>query len=486
MHEPWYKTAKWRVFLPLGLSYFVVVLSTALAFLLLSPIADHFGVSLAAVGWVVIIEGLVIAALLLPVGGLADSLGRRRVLVGGLALFAAGSIFTGLAPSFALLITGRLVMSFGNTMIQAVGTGLVVAAFPPEERGIAMGAQTTAVAVGGASGPLLGGFLLRFLDWNTLFHLLAIPTVIAIVAALIFLPDDADDLAAIASDRFEDYGGAVLSAAAVVVLIVLISNPFSLALTSVVTLFGAAAFVVLAATFVRWELRHRQPMMQLRLFENGPFRMAVVLRFFGFISSAAPRILLPVFLLSVRGASNVVTGLVLALSSAGIGVSAQVAGRLYDRIGPRLPSIAGLIVQAASCVGLAFATTSAPVWVFMVLAFVFGCGQSQWNVTNNSVMMGATSRQSLGVVGAFTNLARTLGSVVGQALAASVVAGVMARQGFDIPLGDVTDVPGATTAFVDGWTLAFLLSAALLAAAGVIGLRLPHGRPEELAATVRQ
>jgi len=462
---------------PLGLSYVVIVLSTALAFLLLSPIAEHFDVSLAAVGWVVIIEGLVIAALLLPLGGLADSFGRRRMLIAGLAMFALGALCSGLAPTFALLIVARLIMSLGNTMVQAVGTGLLVAAFPAEERGIAMGAQTSAVAVGGASGPLLGGLLLRSLDWSTLFLLLAIPAVITVAAAVWLLPSDEVD-ETVLEGSFTDYAGAALSATAVVTLIVVISNPFKVALGSAFTVVGAIAFVVLTAVFVRVELRHRQPMMQLRLFANATFRTAVLVRFLGFVGGAATTILLPVYLLSVRGESNVMTGLVIALSALGRGLSAQVAGRLYDRIGPRSPTIVGLVVQIACSLGLASASASVSVWVFALLSFVLGAGQSQWNVPNNSAMMGATSRQSLGVVGAFTNLARTMGSVIGQAAAAALVAGVMTRQGFDIPLADVNEAPGASGAFVDGWAVAFVVSAAIVAVAGVVGLRLPHGRPE--------
>lgn len=463
----------------MGLAYVVIVLATSLAFLLLSPIAEHFDVSLAAVGWVVIIEGLVIVSLLLPIGGIADSIGRRRVMVGGLVLFAIGTLCAGLSPSFALLIVARLVMALGNTMVQAVGTGLLVGAFPPEERGIAMGAQTTAVAVGAASGPLVGGLLLRSLEWNTLFLLLAIPAVLSAISAFVFLPADNDDPDTAANDRFDDYVGASLSASAVVVLIVLISNPFGISFASIFTLAGWALFGVLATAFVRWELASPNPMLQLRLFENPTFRTAVIVRFLGFVSAAARSILLPVYLLSVRGFSSSMTGLVLALNAVGFGLSAQVAGRLYDRIGPRWPTTAGLALQAACACSLAFATTSTPLWILALLALGFGLAQSQWNVPNNSAIMGVATRRSLGVVGAFTNVARTLGSVLGQALGAAIVAGVMARQGFDIPLGDVGKVADAASSFIDGWTAAFLAATALAVIAITIGLRLPHGRPEQ-------
>ena len=99
-------------------------------------------------------------------GRLADIVGWRRVHVTGLVLFGAGAVLTALAPSFPLLIVARIVMAAGNAMGQSVGTAMVVAVFPPRERGMAIGSQTTAVAIGGASGPIVGGLTLQVLPWR--------------------------------------------------------------------------------------------------------------------------------------------------------------------------------------------------------------------------------------------------------------------------------------------------------------------------------
>ncbi|MGB5759693.1 MAG: MFS transporter, partial [Acidimicrobiales bacterium] len=107
----WWRQSKWRAFLALGSTYLIIVLATSFSFLALPSISEDFGVTLRAVGWVVITESLLIAALLLPLGGVADAVGRKRVLTAGMVVFGFGTLFTGLAPTFALVIAARVVMA---------------------------------------------------------------------------------------------------------------------------------------------------------------------------------------------------------------------------------------------------------------------------------------------------------------------------------------------------------------------------------------
>lgn len=468
---------KWSSFAAIASSYTTIVLATSMAFLVLSAIADEFNVTLGAVGWVVIVESLIISALLLPIGGIADTIGRRRVLTTGLAIFGVGAILTGLAPTFALLIVARVVMAIGNTFIQAIGTGLIVASFPPEERGIALGAQTTAVSIGSALGPLLGGFALQFLDWKTLFLLIAVPAALSLAAVLLLVEPDAPRTPRTSSVSFDRIGG-VLSALAITTVVLTINNPFAQSWLSPTIVGGAVVGAALLAAFIRWELRRPNPMLELRLFAERVFRLAVIVRFLGFTSSATAMFLLPIFLLSYRDVEPGKVGLILAVLAVGTGASAQLSGRMYDRAGPRLPTIIGATLMLAASVALAFLSDATDLVAIGMIAAAFGIGVGLWNVPNNSAMLGATPPESFGVGGAFTNVTRTIGSVLGQAVAATTVVAVMAHQGFDIPLGELGDTPGAGLAFVDGWQVAFLVAAAFAAATLAVGIRLPTGAPE--------
>ncbi len=477
----WWRQQKWRAFLALGSTYLIIVLATSFSFLALPSISDDFGVTLRAVGWVVITESLLIAALLLPLGGVADAIGRKRVLTAGMVVFGFGTLFTGLAPTFGLVIGARVVMALGSALIQSVATGMLAAAFPPEERGLAIGAQTTAVAVGSAVAPLVGGIALQVLAWNTLFLLLLVPVVASLLSVRSLIEPDLDGggrrsaAGGRANARSFDHLGGLLSALTVVVLVLTINNPFALPWLSPGVLAGAAVAAGLLVAFIRRELSIDNPMLQLRLFAIPLFRNAVLVRVLGFIAATTNLLLIPVYLLSARDVSAGLAGLLISALALGMGISAQVSGRLYDRVGPRLPSVLGLVLQVGTAGTLAFATESTPLPVVAVVAFLAGVAMALWNVPNNSAMLAATPAASLGVGGAFTNVTRTVGSVIGQALATAVVAGVMAAKGFDIPLGELSDTAGAELAFISGWRVAYLIAAGLSAITLMAALRLPTG-----------
>lgn len=468
---------KWRSFAAIASSFTTIVLATSMAFLVLSAIADEFDVTLRAVGWVVIVESLIISALLLPIGGLADAIGRRRILTTGLAIFGIGSLFAGMAPSFALLIAARVIMAVGNTFIQAIGTGLVVAAFPPEERGLALGGQTTAVSIGSAMGPLIGGLALQVLDWKTLFLLIAIPATLSFVAVILLVEPDEPRATNGGDASFDGVGGA-LSATAITALVLTINNPFAQPWTSPSIIGGAAVAVIVLALFIRWELNHPKPMLELRLFTVRVFRDAAILRLVGFVSSTTTLFLLPIYLLSYRDVASGSAGLILAILAFGTGTAAQLAGRLYDRVGPRLPSVIGAIMMLAGCVALAFLSATTSLVLIGVIVAALGIGTALWNVANNSALLGATPPEAFGVGGAFTNVNRTIGSVLGQAIAAALVAAVMSNQGFDVPLSELGESAGARQAFLDGWRFAFLVAAGFAATTLLVALRLPSGPPE--------
>ena len=474
----WWQQSKWRAFVAIGPTYLIAVLATSFTFLALPAIAEEFGVTLRAVGWVVILESLLIAALLLPMGGLADSIGWRRVLFGGMVVFGLGSLLTGLAPSFAVVIGARVVMALGNTLVQSVGTGMLAASFPASERGLALGAQTTAVAAGSALAPLIGGAGLELLPWNALFLLLLVPIGLSLAAILLLLPDDRTHRL-VAGGRPFDRVGALLAALAVTALVVVVNNPLALPWRSPAVIGTAVVAVVLLVGFIRWELRVATPMLDLRLFALPVFRNAVAIRVVGFSAAATSMLLLPIYLLSARQVASSLAGLLIALWALGMGISAQVSGRFYDRAGPRPPSMIGLVLQTVVMLVLASADRSTSLVVIGAFAFLGGVAMAMWNVPNNSAMLTSTPPSSFGVGGAFTNVTRTVGSAVGQALATAVVAGVMAGQGFDIPLGELRDTPGAPGAFIDGWQLAYVIGAVITLVTFLFAWRLPSGQAEQ-------
>ena len=254
-----------------------------------------------------------------------------------------------------------------------------------------------------------------------------------------------------------DWGGAVLSASAIVLLVLVINNPLALSWTSPLILGGLALVAGLLWAFVRWELRSAEPMFELRLFRNTVFRLAVLTRLLGFMGTTATRFLMPIYLISLRGLEEGAAGGVLFLLSFGMGLAAQASGQLSDRFGERPFSVLGFAVLLATSVPMVLFDAGTELLLVMLVLFVNGLGMGLWNVPNNSLIIGSVPISSLGVVGAFTNLTRNVGNVTGQAIASGVVVAVMATNGFDIPLSDIADSAAASDAFVEGWRAAYIL-----------------------------
>ena len=453
---------KWTAFIAIGISFVTQVLSQSMVFVALSDIADDFGVTLRAVSWVVIAQALTISALMMPAGRLADMIGWRRVHLMGLVVFGGGAMCVALAPTFGLLIAARVLMAAGNSMGQSVGTAMAVAVFPPQERGTAIGSQTTAVAIGGASGPMVGGLVLQVLPWEALFWMVQIPIAIAFVAGYFLLTEERLGQPRDAQRVPFDYVGATISVVAISVFVVVVNNPLAMSWTSPALLGGLVAVAVLFAWFIRWELGHRAPMVDLRMFAERVFSMAIMARFLGFLGATVTILMAPIYLISLRGMDTAAAGAVLFLGFVGMGVSAQATGRLSDRFGPRRFALGGYVIMMTTALLFSLLTNATPTWAVALLLLINGLGMGTWNVPNNTMIIGATPTSRLGVVGALTNLVRNVGNVVGQAVAAGVVVAVMAAQGFDIPLSEVRETAGASAAFFDGWRAAYWMAALFL------------------------
>ena len=445
---------------------FTMVMSFSIVFIALNSIAEDFGESLRAVSWVIVAQSLTISAVMLPLGRLADIIGRKKVHLIGQALFIAGAIFAAFSPTLGILIFARVIMSVGSAMGQAVGTAIILSVFPSSERGKAIGSQTTAVAIGGAAGPIIGGVLLQWWSWQSLFIVMAIPMAIAFVWSYIVLDESRISQSIQGKRPPYDWIGAGLSASAVTVLVVTINNPFAVSWISPLIVGGSALTAALLAAFVYWELRNPAPMLDLRMFKNIVFALAIATRWLGFMGTTATRFLMPIFLISFRGMSEGSAAGVLFVSAVGMAIAAQTSGRLSDRFGARWFAVMGFGVIVATSLGFAFITGETALWWVMVVTFANGLGMGLWSVPNNTTILGAISRSRYGVVSALTNLTRNVGNVTGQAVASAIVVGIMAADGFDIPLNEINVTPGAGDSFLSGWKIAYF---------GVVGFALAGG-----------
>lgn len=463
----------WKVFWTVAIALFAMVLDFSIVFLALSSIADEFGVTLRAVTWVVISTSLTVSAIMLPLGRVSDITGRKKFHIVGMALFVAGALFAFTAQSLGMLIVARLVMAIGSAMGQAVVFAIIVGVFPARERGKALGMITTAVAIGSAAGPIIAGPVIQEFGWRAIFLFTAVPTGCGIIAAIFVLDDLRIGSAVRKIGAKYDYLGAILSALALSTLILTISNPAAFDWISIPIIGGGILSIFLFAALIWWELRIPDPMLNLRFFKNSTFSWSTSTRFLAFLGGSATFFLMPIFVQSFMGYDQRSAGMIMFVGAVGMGSASQFSGRLSDKYGFRVFTFMGIGILVVTNAVFAFFVADTSLWIVGPMLFLNGVGMGLWMAPNMSATLSTVSRSDLGSMSAFLNLVRNVGSVIGQAMAAAIIAGIMLSRGAEVQLNELADStdPAVTGAFLTGWRTTFLVLAGVSALALFAAIR---------------
>jgi len=463
----------WKVFWTVGIALFAMVLDFSIVFLALSSIADEFDVTLRAVTWVAISTSLVTSAIMLPLGRVSDITGRKKFHIAGMVFFVAGALFAFTAQNLQMLIVARVVMAIGASMGQAVVFAIIVGTFPDAERGKALGMITTMVAIGAAAGPIIAGPIIQAFDWRAVFMVTLIPTVGGIIASITVLDDERiGSMVGQVRERY-DWIGAIVSAAALSLLILTISNPFAFDWGSPKIIGGFVISVALFALLVRWELRVESPMLNLRFFQNSTFAWSTTARFSAFLGGSAMFFLMPIFVQSFMGYDQRLAGLIMFVGALGMGISSQMSGRLSDKYGFRIFTFLGISTMLVMNIVISFFVADTPLYLVVPALFINGVAMGLWMAPNMSATLSTVSRGDYGTMSAFLNLVRNVGSVIGQALATAIIAGIMLSRGAEVQLNELAGTidPVVTEAFLTGWKVTYWVLAVFVAVALVAAVK---------------
>lgn len=470
------------------------IIASAMAFIdgtvvhvALPALQDDLGASFTALQWVVNGYALTLGGLILVGGALGDRVGRRRVFVWGIALFALASLACALAPTSGALIAARLAQGVGAALLVPQSLAIIAASFPKEVRGRAIGIWAGASAITTALGPPLGGVLVDALSWRAVFWINLPLSALAIWIALAHMP--ADRGAGAASGPL-DWPGALLAVTGfgLVTLALTLASEAEVSAWLLAGLF-LAGLAVLAA-FVAAETRARSPLMPLSLFESRCFSGANLLTLFLYAAFVTALFLIPFELQSRRGLGATQVGLTMLPIGLVIGVGSRFSGALADRIGPKIPLALGSALVAAGAAWLALGLAS--YWAGIVAPIVLmACGMALAVAPLTTTVMNAVDEARAGAASGVNNAASRLAGLLGVAAAGSLASGVyfaeagaaagpQARFGTLPPPGDPARA-ALEGAFQSGFSAALLLAAACAAIAIVVAWRLPP--PSREAAT---
>jgi EmrB/QacA subfamily drug resistance transporter len=378
---------------------------------------------LSGLQWILDAYTLVVASLLMLAGSLSDRFGRRRVFQIGLTLFTAGSVLCSVAHSIDQLVAFRAMQGLGASMLNPVALSIIANAFQePKARARAVGVWGAVAGLSLALGPVIGGALTQSAGWRSIFWINLPVGVLAAVLAALYVPESK----AARTRAFDPLGQLLVLGGLASLTYAVIEGPRAgWGSGRIVGLFVMAG--VALAAFLLYELRVREPLVDLRFFRSVPFSTATLLGVSAFSCFAGFLFLNALYLQQVRGLSAFRTGLCTLPLAVMMMVCSPLSGRLVGRYGTR-PSLlmagAGFVVSTLILTGLDAGT---PIVVMMTAYVFFGVGLGMVNpAISNSAVAGMPLAQA-GVAAAIASTSRQVGAAMGVAVAGTVVSASRVR-----------------------------------------------------------
>jgi EmrB/QacA subfamily drug resistance transporter len=439
------------------LAMFMAIMDITIVNVALPRLATDFSVNPDHID-LVVVSFLVSLAVFIPASGwLGDRFGMKRVLLAALLIFTGASALCGISQSLDQLVIFRALQGVGGGMLTPVGMAMLFRTFPPAERVRASRILIVPTAFAPALGPVVGGLLVTDVSWRWVFYVNVPIGVAAFVFGVLFLHEHREPEAG----KF-DLGGFLLAGTGLPALMYAVSEGpakgWSTAPIIVLGLVGAA----LLAVFVRYELRHPQPMIDLRLIKNTLFRTTTSVMFIVTAAFLGSLYLVALFFQDGLGLSALASGLSTFPEALGVMIGAQTASRLYAHFGPRRLMALGLVCVALVVGSLTFVGFDTSLWTVRALMFGLGLAIAHVFVPAQAAAFATISPAATGRASTVFNTARQVGSAAGVAILTTVIAAV----------GVVHQVNGHAAPNLAAFHWGFGVAAIIALLAGSLALRI--------------
>ena len=444
---------KWWTLGAVSFGLFMIMLDNTAVNVALPTIQRDLGAGLPELQWIVSGYALSFAALLLTGGKLADLLGRRRVFVSGLAVFAASSLACALAPSAGFLIGARVAQGAGAALMSPATLAIISATFPTRQRGTAIGIWAGVSALALAIGPLVGGLLSDAVGWSSIFYI-NVPIGLVAIAASFVLIDGSKDTT---EGQRLDLPGLLSSAVGLFALTygLIEANSYGWASGRILGVFalGVAALVA----FVLLERGQRVPMLDLGLFRDGTFVGANLVLLLVALAMFGVFFFLSLYMQNVLGYSAVGAGASFLPMNLLFIMVAVLAGRLSDRLGSRWLLTGGMVLVAAQLLYFSRLGVHEGFWNLVPGMLLGGVGMAAVTAPATAAALTGVSVEKVGVGSAVLNCSRQLGGSTGMALMGAIMVHQIGGQ-------------QSPEAFVDGLSVGLKFAAAIAMVGALVAL----------------
>lgn len=418
---------RWSILAVVVISLLVVVLDNTVLNIALPTIQSDLGATQGQLVWAVDSYILVFAALLFTWGVLGDRWGRKRILMIGLVIFAIASAICAFSSSAGMLIGFRAVMGIGGAAVLPCTLAIITVVFPPHERGKAIGAWAGAVGAAVALGPVLGGILLQHPswsnwltgnDWGSVF-LINVPIIaVGLVAIWRVVPETRNP-----QGRRLDILGLVISITGLTSLLYGIIHASETRDWLAPMVVGPIVVgIVVIGIFLWLETRSEHPSFDVALFKNRGYALSLTAVSLAFFALSGITFTIPFYLQILRGYDTLTAGLCFLPFAVGQLLAAPRSARMVDLFGYRVVMTVGLALVTISSVALVFLQLETPLWILLVVFFIFGFGMGNVIAPASTVMQNVLPLVRAGAGSAVQNTVRQVGGALGVAVIGTVLA----------------------------------------------------------------
>ena len=428
------------ILLVASLASFLVPYTGSSITVALPAMASWFTADAVTLGWITSAYIVSAALFIVPFGRLADIYGRKKIFLAGVFIFSVASLASAMAPSAGILIAARFIQGIGGAMLFATSVAIVTQVYGPGERGWALGIVIATVYAGLSIGPFLGGLLTDRFGWPAIF-LINVP--LGLITIALTFKGVKHEWADAAGERFDLMG-------AIVYGVMLFSGIFGMLLLpdpyAVAWLFTA---VCTAGIFVWWERQCASPLFNISIFSNNrTFVYSNIAAMINYGATFGVAVLLSLYLQYLRGFSAETAGLILVAQPVVQTLFSPVAGKLSDRIEPRIVATAGMAITTAGLAFFIFLTPSTPLYAMVTALMVLGFGYALFSSPNTNAIMSSVDTRYLGIASGMVATMRSLGQVLSMAIAMFC---------FSVFIGSVTITPEVFPALMTCVTISFMV-----------------------------
>jgi len=381
------------------------------------------------------------AALLLPVGRLADIWGRKKVFSIGVAIFGLSSLGCALSPNAPILLTMRILQGIGGACVFSTGMAMLTSTFPASMRGKILGINSAVVYIGVSAGPVLGGIITHNLSWRYIFY---ISFGLTLVAQLAIAKIKEEPTSAAKDKSFGLYASTLYSLG-------LIATMYGIAAVTSGWLARASLIIgiLLLALFIRQDLQSKQPLFNIRAFiGNRVFIYSNLAALISYVATSGLGLLISLYLQMVKGLNPAVAGSIMLAQPLVMAIVSPYSGRLSDHQEPQTVATWGMVFTSLGLMVFAFLQAETPLYWVVIGLVISGFGFSLFAAPNNNAIMSAVPPSQYGLAASTLSTARLVGQTLSMTMVTLIIAMI---------IGDVKPSPQQASQIVTALRVSMLL-----------------------------